>query len=48
MHGPYYKKKDSMNYIVYFLIGFDHEPYTYNSDKKEWVYNNDFGLDFIE
>jgi len=33
--GPYYKKKDSINYIVFFNIGFDNVK-IYYSDKKEW------------
>ena len=33
--GPYYKKKDSVNYIVFFTIGFDNAKIFY-SDKKEW------------
>ena len=34
--GPYYKKIDSVNYIVFFNIGFDHEVKIYFSNKKEW------------
>jgi hypothetical protein len=33
--GPYYEKKDSINYIVFFNIGFDNVK-IYYSDKKEW------------
>ncbi len=33
--GPYYKKIDSMKYIVYFSIGFDNS-YVYNSWTKTW------------
>jgi hypothetical protein len=33
--GPYYEKKDSVNYIVFFNIGFDNVK-IYYSDKKEW------------
>lgn len=33
--GPYYEKKDSVNYIVFFTIGFDNAK-IYYSDKKEW------------
>ena len=33
--GPYYEKKDSVNYIVFFAVGFD-ETYIYYSDKKAW------------
>ena len=33
--GPYYEKKDSVDYIVFFAVGFD-ETYTYYSDKKAW------------
>jgi len=34
-NGPYYEKKDSINYIVFFAVGFD-ETYIYYSDKNEW------------
>lgn len=33
--GPYYEKIDSVNYVVFFAIGFD-ETLIYYSDKKEW------------
>ena len=33
--GPYYERKDSVNYVIYFTIGFD-ETLIYYSDKKEW------------
>jgi hypothetical protein len=34
--GPlYYEKKDSINYIVYYNIGFD-ESNTYKSSTKKW------------
>lgn len=33
--GPYYEKKDSLTYIVYFNIGFD-EIRIYCSNTKEW------------
>jgi hypothetical protein len=33
--GPYYKKQDSLHYIVYFNIGFDHSK-TYYSKTQEW------------
>lgn len=33
--GPYYEKKDSLNYIVYFNIGFDN-AITYFSETKKW------------
>ncbi len=33
--GPYYEKKDSINYIVFFNIGFD-ESKTYFSETKQW------------
>lgn len=33
--GPYYEKKDSLNYIVFFNIGFDNTK-TYYSKTKEW------------
>jgi hypothetical protein len=33
--GPYYEKKDSVNYIIFFTIGFDNAK-IYYSDKKEW------------
>ena len=34
--GPYYEKKDSVNYIIYFSIGFD-EVKIYYSETKKWV-----------
>lgn len=33
--GPYYKRKDSVNYVIFFTVGFD-ETFIYYSDKKEW------------
>jgi hypothetical protein len=33
--GPYYEKKDSLNYIVFFNIGFDNSK-IYSSQTKEW------------
>lgn len=33
--GPYYEKMDSLNYIVYFNIGFD-DTKVYYSKSKEW------------
>lgn len=33
--GPYYEKKDSVTYVVFFNIGFDNTK-IYYSDKKEW------------
>lgn len=39
--GPYYEKKDSVNYTVYFNIGFDHESKIYYSDRKEWMHIGD-------
>ncbi len=33
--GPYYEKKDSLNYIVFFNIGFDNTK-TYYSQTKKW------------
>ncbi|MGG5577256.1 hypothetical protein ACPDHL_07945 [Myroides sp. C15-4] len=33
--GPYYEKKDSLSYIVYFNIGFDNTK-TYSSETKKW------------
>lgn len=33
--GPYYEKKDSLHYIVYFNIGFDNTKIFY-SKTKEW------------
>lgn len=33
--GPYYERKDSVNYVIFFTIGFD-ETLIYYSDKKEW------------
>jgi uncharacterized membrane protein YgaE (UPF0421/DUF939 family) len=35
--GPYYEKKDSTYYVIYFTIGFD-ETLTYHSDEKKWVW----------
>ena len=32
----YYEKKDSVNYIIYFTIGFD-EAKIYYSETKKWV-----------
>ena len=32
--GPYYEKKDSLSYIVYFNIGFDNTK-TYSSENQE-------------
>lgn len=34
--GPYYEKKDSLNYVVYFSIGFDSAK-IYSSETKEWI-----------
>lgn len=36
--GPYYERKDSVNYVIFFTIGFD-EMLIYYSDKKEWKKN---------
>ncbi len=33
--GPYYKKTDSSNYIVFFNLGFD-DTKTYYSQTQEW------------
>ncbi len=33
--GPYYKRIDSINYIIFFNIGFDNKK-TYNSQFKVW------------
>lgn len=33
--GPYYERKDSLNYTVFFNIGFDNTK-TYYSQTKEW------------
>jgi hypothetical protein len=33
--GPYYEKKDSLNYVVFFNIGFDNTK-TYYSETREW------------
>ncbi|MBP5668436.1 MAG: hypothetical protein J6X32_09845 [Salinivirgaceae bacterium] len=33
--GPYYEKKDSLHYIIYFNIGFDNTK-IYCSKTKEW------------
>ncbi len=35
--GPYYEKKDSVNYVVYFNIGFD-DTKIYFSQTGEWEY----------
>jgi hypothetical protein len=35
--GPYYSKLDSMNYKVYFIIGFDNQ-YVYYSNTKSWIW----------
>ena len=32
--GPYYEKKDSVNYIIYFNIGFDEAKIYYSETKK--------------
>lgn len=37
--GPYYEKKDSLNYIVFFNIGFDNAK-IYYSDKKIWKFEH--------
>ena len=37
--GPYYEKKDSAKYVVFFSIGFDN-TLIYYSDKKEWKDEN--------
>jgi hypothetical protein len=34
-NGPYYEKKDSVNYIIFYNIGFD-ETKIYYSDIKQW------------
>jgi hypothetical protein len=33
--GPYYEKKDSLNYILFFNIGFDNAK-IYSSSEKRW------------
>lgn len=35
--GPFYVKRDSNKYEVFFGLGFD-ENYVYDSDTKEWKY----------
>lgn len=35
--GPFYVKRDSNKYEVFFGLGFD-ENYVYNSETKEWKY----------
>lgn len=34
-NGPYYEKKDSVTFVVFFNIGFD-DTYIYYSDTKKW------------
>jgi len=34
--GPYYKKTDSSNYIIYFNIGLDNDQFIYYSKSKRW------------
>lgn len=36
--GPYYKRIDSLKYIIYFNIGFDN-TLTYYSESKDWKEN---------
>lgn len=38
-NGPYYKKIDSSNYIIYYNIGLDNSTLTYYSFSKEWLFN---------
>lgn len=38
-NGPYYKKINNSEYVVFFCIGFD-KYYVYSSRKKEWNYQN--------
>ena len=33
--GPYYEKRDSASYVIFFNIGFDNTK-IYYSDKQEW------------
>ena len=35
--GPYYEKKDSVNYIIYFSIGFDEVKIYYFETKNGWT-----------
>ena len=35
--GPYYEKKDSVNYIIYFNIGFDEAKYIILKQKNGWT-----------
>lgn len=35
MYAPFYEKKDSTNYIIYFPIGFDNAK-IYDSQQKKW------------
>ncbi|NCC99668.1 MAG: hypothetical protein EOL95_08230 [Bacteroidia bacterium] len=35
--GPYYERKNSVTYVVFFNIGFDN-TIIYYSNKKEWIY----------
>jgi len=35
--GPYYQKKDTLHYVVFFNIGFDNLK-TYYSETKKWKY----------
>ena len=35
--GPYYEKKDSADYVVYFSVGFD-ETFIYHSKENKWVW----------
>ena len=34
--GPYYERKDSFEYILFFNIGFDNDAKTYYSKTKKW------------
>lgn len=38
-NGPYYKKINNSEYVVFFCVGFD-KYYVYSSRKKEWNYQN--------
>ena len=38
-NGPYYKKINNSEYVVYFCVGFD-KYYVYSSRKREWNYQN--------
>lgn len=37
MDAPFYEKRDSLNYIIYFPMGFDNN-FIYYSEKNKWDY----------